>query len=214
MTPRHAMKPQQKFFGAGVYVIKLLPQGSVILTDGVTAGATAIKAEPFRIRAMKIHVVPVRAFCAIEFWVGSVVMMFPHNVMQAKWSHIVDAGFPGAKHHRLDRVQDKRIVRPGHSNPFVGNRLRAQSVIPGETTEGVPVRLCKVMPAPVAIRASTGDADNARGGVTVQLAIHNFGNRRTGFFGVCVGIQNFLPHPTEVNQVNGLTEIFLCDLQL
>ena len=101
------------------------------------------------------------------------------------------------------------VVGERHANPFVGDLIGGKLVVPGEAAQGIPVGLAEMVPAPVRVQARIEHADHAGEPLRLHRAFEDFADRRAGAVGERVGIEEFLPHGAQVDEVLGLAEIFL-----
>ena len=127
---------------------------------------------------------------------GTIMVVELEDMVQPEWHHVVDACLTGAEHERKCIVIDwcrngiERLVEP-----FISNLACSKRWIPCQSTEGIPVGLCKMMPTPVAVVAYVGYTGNA------------YQPRRTD------KREEFLPHGGQKHQMIALPQILLRDLK-
>src|SRR5262245_60738401 len=109
---------------------------------------------------MIIDRIPVITLFCVPPWRGTVMMTTPHNMVQSKRSHIVDQCFVRSNHEPDKRADCFRIIGQRHPGPLPGYLPRHEIGIPGQATEGIPVRLREVMAAPIAVRTGVCHAGN------------------------------------------------------
>src|SRR5262245_17303432 len=86
-------------------------------------------------------------------------------------------------------------------------------MIPREPAERVPVGLCEVGAAPVAIAPRVGHTRNASASVTLQRTIDHARYGRALALRVCLGCEHFAEEGTKVDQVRGEAQVLPGDLE-
>ena len=123
-------------------------------------------------------------------------------MVDAHGHHVVDARLAAVEHHANDFVPEilgegGLVASSAESGvqPFLGYLCRRQRGVPGETSEGIPVGLRKMVAAPVGVVADVGDA------------CHRFQapwlDKR----------EELAPHGGEIDQVVGGAKILLGNLE-
>ena len=118
MFPGNMMKPEQEIFGAGFHFFKLSSYFRCILGKGITAIYSPVKAYPDGISAVIINRVPVGPSCIAHPRSRTVMVAGAHDVVQAKWGHIVHQVLVGGQHDLLYRNKKLFIVGETLPDPF------------------------------------------------------------------------------------------------
>ena len=207
------MKPQKQFFGTSRQAVEPVADRRKVLIDRLVAAHGAIESDTFRRRLMVVGRRPVGARRLGVFRHRRVVVA-ADEMVQAERHRVVHEGFARRHHHADDRGDCFLVVRERHARPLIGDRARAERRVPRETARRIPVRLRKMMAAPIRVAAGIDDRGHAGDAVRMNGALERPGDARSLALRERVRFQKLLPHRSEIDEVLRLTQILLCRLNL
>ncbi len=226
--PGEVVKPEQVHLRTGFRIVEARRQRLGILADRVAPAPGAVETDPPGIGLVVIRGGPVGPHPLGRVPGPRAVVVPPgEDVVEPERHHVIDRRLPALEHHPPDGAEEPFLPLPrfsprpflpqggeGEAEPLVGDVLRPERVVPRQAPEGVPVGLGEIVPAPVGVEADIGHPGDGRVLLPEEGAVGRARDRAPRPRPVGVAPQELLPHRPEEDQVNGMPEVLLGDLQL
>ena len=184
----------------------------MVLIHIVCALAGAVESYTVLIGLVVEYRRPVRTGAALPR-AGSVVRS-SEDMVESKGHHIVHCSLAGGHHDVLDRLDELLVISlcgdalgldEGLAYPLVGDLLGAESRVPAEAAEHVPVGLGEDVAGEVGVLAGIGHAGHA---------FDHLCHGRAFAIGISVAVKALLVSRAVINEMVGESEVLLGDLEL
>ncbi len=116
VAPAQPVEPQQEGLRAGGRVAPVLAHGCAVLIEGAAALPRAVVADAAGVGPVIVEGRPVGA-AGVRVLGHRGVMVAADQVVEAEGHGVADERLARVEHHRADRVDDHRILSPGHPDP-------------------------------------------------------------------------------------------------